>query len=109
MATTLRDDWPRRVLDAVPGPLPDDDSALVPALARALHVRVADLGVASPAARALLPERWARHFRVVPLDATDDEIVLATADPLDLESERALAFATGRRVRFALGAPSAVL
>ncbi len=108
MATTLHDDWPQRVLDAVPGPLPDDEAALARAVAAALHVELADLSVANPAARSLVPERWARQFQVLPLDATDDRIVLATADPLDLECERALAFATGRDVRFALAVPSAL-
>jgi type II secretory ATPase GspE/PulE/Tfp pilus assembly ATPase PilB-like protein/8-oxo-dGTP pyrophosphatase MutT (NUDIX family) len=108
MATTVRDDWPQRVLDAVRGPLPDDGAALARAVADALRVEVADLTVANPAARALVPERWARQFRVLPLDATDDRIVLATADPLDLECERALAFATGRDVLFALAPPSAI-
>ena len=108
MPATLRDHWPQRVLDAVPGPLPNDEPALARALAAALRVELADLTVANPAARTLVPERWARQFRVLPLDATDDRIVLATADPLDLECERALAFATGRDVRFALARPSAL-
>jgi type II secretory ATPase GspE/PulE/Tfp pilus assembly ATPase PilB-like protein/8-oxo-dGTP pyrophosphatase MutT (NUDIX family) len=109
MATTVREEWPRRVLDAAPAPLPDDERAKLHALAAALGVAVANLTAVNPAARALVPERWARQFRVVPLDATDSRIVLATADPLDLECEHTLAFATGRRVRFVLAEPSAVL
>ena len=108
MATILRDDWPQRVLDAVAGPLPDDDRDLLRALAAGLHLELANLTVANPAARTLVPERWARQFRVLPLYATDDEIVLATADPLDLECERTLGFATGRQVRFALASPGAL-
>ncbi|MDE3128608.1 MAG: Flp pilus assembly complex ATPase component TadA [Gemmatimonadota bacterium] len=109
MATAVRDPWPQRVLDAAREPLPEERSARLAALARRLGIGVADLAAASPAARSLVPERWARQFRVVPLDATDHEIVLATADPLDLECERTLAFATGRQVRFALAEPAAVL
>ncbi len=108
MATAVRESWPQRVLDAARDPLPDDRGACLAALARRFGIGVADLSIVNPAARALVPERWARQFRVVPLDATDQEIVLATADPLDLECERTLEFATGRQVRFALAAPSAV-
>ncbi len=108
MSTMVRDDdWPRRVLAAA-GPLPDRDADPVRVLAQRLHLDVADLARAHPAARALVPERWARRFGVLPLRATDDYIVLATADPLDLECERTLAFATGRAVQFALASPAAL-
>ncbi len=108
MAAILHDDWPARVLATLPRPHPSDESALAGALAAALHVDLANLAVANPAARALVPERWARQFRVLPLYANDDRIVLATADPLDLECERTLAFATGRDVGFVLARPSAL-
>ncbi|HEU4989928.1 MAG TPA: ATPase, T2SS/T4P/T4SS family [Gemmatimonadaceae bacterium] len=104
MAATLHEDWPRHVLD-VAGPLPDSLPDRLRVLAQRLRLDVAELHRADPAARALLPERWARHFRVLPLAATEAEIVLASADPLDLECERTLAFATGRAVRFALAEP----
>ncbi len=108
MATARYDDWPRRMLAVAAPPLPDHEPALVRLLAARLRLDVADLDAADPRARALLAERWARQFRVLPLHATDDQIVLATADPLDLECERTLAFATGRAVRFAVAAPSAL-
>ncbi|HEX8726406.1 MAG TPA: ATPase, T2SS/T4P/T4SS family [Gemmatimonadaceae bacterium] len=108
MSTTLRDDdWPRRVLQAA-GPLPATGPDRLRAIADRLHVEVADLTRTHPAAQTLLPERWARRFGVLPLRATDDHVVLATADPLDIECERALAFATGRAVRFALASPAAL-
>ena len=109
MVTTLHDDeWPAHVLDAAAGPLPRDETARVRQLARDLHLDIADLATVNPAARSLVPERWARQFRVLPLSATDDVIVLATCDPLDLECERTLAFATGRAVQFALASPAAM-
>jgi len=108
MATARYDDWPRRVLAVAAPTLPDNEPAFVRLLAARLRLDVADLDAADPRARALLAERWARQFRVLPLHATDDQIVLATADPLDLECERTLAFATGRAVRFAVAAPSAL-
>ena len=82
--------------------------AEVQALARQLRLPVADLAAASPQAVSLIAERWARQFRVVPLSASDQEIVVASADPLDFDCERTLAFATGRRVRFAVAAPDAI-
>jgi type II secretory ATPase GspE/PulE/Tfp pilus assembly ATPase PilB-like protein/8-oxo-dGTP pyrophosphatase MutT (NUDIX family) len=109
MAATLHESaWPPRVLHVLDGPLPADEPAQVQRLADALHLSVADLRQANPAARSLVPERWARQFRVLPLRATDDCIVIATCDPLDLECERTLAFATGRAVQFELAGPFAV-
>jgi type II secretory ATPase GspE/PulE/Tfp pilus assembly ATPase PilB-like protein/8-oxo-dGTP pyrophosphatase MutT (NUDIX family) len=109
MAATLHEsEWAPRVLSELDGPLPGDESAQVRRLADCLHLPVADLRQANPAARSLVPERWARQFRVLPLRATDDCIVLATSDPLDLECERTLAFATGRAVQFELAGPAAV-
>ncbi|HEY0997292.1 MAG TPA: ATPase, T2SS/T4P/T4SS family [Gemmatimonadaceae bacterium] len=61
-----------------------------------------------PTAAELLEERWARRFRVVPLGASDGQIDVATADPFDIEAERAIAFATGRRVRLHLASPYAI-
>jgi type II secretory ATPase GspE/PulE/Tfp pilus assembly ATPase PilB-like protein/8-oxo-dGTP pyrophosphatase MutT (NUDIX family) len=106
--TVCEEEWPRRVLDAA-GPLPDQAGDEVRVLAERLRLEVADLESAHPAARALVPERWARRFCVLPLRATDDHVVLATADPLDLECEHTLAFATGRAVRFALARPGALV
>ncbi len=62
----------------------------------------ADFARIDPRAVALLPERWARRHRVVPISLERGKIVVATCDPLDLDAERAIAFATGQRVRWAL-------
>jgi type II secretory ATPase GspE/PulE/Tfp pilus assembly ATPase PilB-like protein/8-oxo-dGTP pyrophosphatase MutT (NUDIX family) len=50
----------------------------------------------------LVPERWARRYGVLPLTATETWLEVATSDPYDLDCERALAFATGRAVRFSM-------
>ena len=81
------------------------DETIVAHAAARLGVPVADLRAGSANARALLPERWARRFRVVPLRAADGVLEVATADPLNLDCERAIAFATGRTIRFALASP----
>ncbi len=65
----------------------------------------ADFSSIDPRAIAALAERWARRHRVVPLHMDGNVLVVATADPLDLDAERAVAFATGHRVRWVAAAP----
>jgi type II secretory ATPase GspE/PulE/Tfp pilus assembly ATPase PilB-like protein/8-oxo-dGTP pyrophosphatase MutT (NUDIX family) len=81
-----------------PAPHPVD----VHALARRFRLPVADLSRASAHAIGIVPEKWARRFHVLPLSATEHELLIATADPLDVDCERTLAFATGRQVRLAV-------
>ena len=64
----------------------------------------ADFSHIDPRAVALLAERWARRHRVLPLAVDGGTVVVATSDPLDLDAERAIAFATGHRVRWELAA-----
>src|SRR5262249_9362046 len=77
-------------------------TADVRALAQRFRLPIADLSKVSAHAVNLVPERWARRFHVVPLDATEHELLIATSDPLDVDCERTLGFATGRHVRLAL-------
>jgi type II secretory ATPase GspE/PulE/Tfp pilus assembly ATPase PilB-like protein len=72
------------------------------ALARRYRLPLACLDAVSAHAVSLVPERWARRFHVLPLDATETELTLATADPTDVDCERTLGFATGRHIRFAV-------
>jgi type II secretory ATPase GspE/PulE/Tfp pilus assembly ATPase PilB-like protein/8-oxo-dGTP pyrophosphatase MutT (NUDIX family) len=72
------------------------------ALARRFRLPIADFSQASAQAVSLVPERWVRRFHIVPLSATEHELVIATADPLDVDCERTLGFATGRHVRLTL-------
>ena len=81
-----------------------DDGVLRLAADR-FRLPVADLRDGSADARSLLPERWARRYRVLPIRAVDGALEVATADPLNLDCERAIEFATGRSVRFALASP----
>src|SRR5213075_2229361 len=84
------------------------DDRLVALAASRFGVPVADVARGSANARALLPERWARRFRVLPLRAEDGALEVATSDPLNLDCERALGFATGRAIRFALASPATI-
>ncbi|HKH90521.1 MAG TPA: GspE/PulE family protein, partial [Gemmatimonadaceae bacterium] len=65
----------------------------------------ADFSRVDPAAVALLVERWARRYGVLPVGFDGGVIVVATSDPTDLDAERAIAFATGRRVRWVEASP----
>ncbi|HEY2851265.1 MAG TPA: ATPase, T2SS/T4P/T4SS family [Gemmatimonadaceae bacterium] len=128
-ATVIRDGWLRSVLasfldddaiealerqadgslwDAVTtrGVLEEED--LLRRTARHFRLPLADLGRASTQALELVPERWARRFAVLPLSIDDDALLVATSNPCDVDCERAIAFAAGRRVRFALASPAAI-
>ena len=84
------------------------DDRVVMLAAQRFTLPVAKLSDGTAHARSLLPERWARRYRVLPLRAADGALEVATADPLNLDCERALSFATGRSVRFALASPIAL-
>src|SRR5689334_8965956 len=89
-------------------PIPPPTTFDLDALARRFRLPIADLSAATSHAVALVPERWARRFHIVPLSATEQELVVATADPLDVDCERTLAFATGRHVRLELADGEAI-
>ncbi len=84
------------------------DAQILRALSARFRMPIAPAGVRSPRARELVPETLARRYGVLPVDATDAELHVATADPHDIDGERALAFATGRRVRVLLASPSQI-
>jgi type II secretory ATPase GspE/PulE/Tfp pilus assembly ATPase PilB-like protein/8-oxo-dGTP pyrophosphatase MutT (NUDIX family) len=81
------------------------DAEVLGLAAKRFDLPLADLTEGSASARTLLAERWARRYRVLPLRAADGALEVATADPLNLDCERAIAFATGKSVRFALASP----
>ncbi len=69
-------------------------------IALELPVPSADFTRVDPRAIASLAERWARRHRVLPVGVEGDTLVVATADPLDLDAERTVSFATGHKVRW---------
>ena len=84
------------------------ENELVMAAARHFHIAVADLSRVSAQALELVPERWARHFTVLPLTLENEELLIASGNPCDVDCERALGFAAGRPVRFAMASPTAI-
>jgi type II secretory ATPase GspE/PulE/Tfp pilus assembly ATPase PilB-like protein/ActR/RegA family two-component response regulator len=73
------------------------------------HLPIADLGAAEAHARDLIPERLARQRLVFPLRETDHQLVVAVADPNDIEAEHLIAFASGRHAVMEIAPPDAIL
>ena len=82
-----------------------DDAKLLAAVSSRFRMKVANLAVVDPAARDALAESLARRHRVVPVSVTKGVIEVATANPADMDGERSLSFATGRKVRLLLASP----
>ena len=61
-----------------------------------------------PRALTLLPERIARKYHVFPLREDERHLIVATADPTNIEVEHAIGFAAGRRPVFELASPGAI-
>ena len=84
------------------------DDSLLAALSKKLSTPiVVSLAVADDA-KALVPERIARKYQVVPLSASAHTLDVATANPWDLDAERSIAFVSGRSVRMWLASPHAI-
>ena len=79
------------------------------AMSERLRIPLAALESATEHAARLVPERWARKYAILPLTVSDRCIIVATADPFDVECEHTLAFATGRDVAFHLAARDAIV
>ncbi|HUK22197.1 MAG TPA: ATPase, T2SS/T4P/T4SS family [Gemmatimonadales bacterium] len=78
------------------------------ALSRHLRLKIADIQQLDSQIKLKVPEQLARRFRVLPLRITDSYLEIATANPFDLDAEKALAFATGREVRMLLLDPGRI-
>jgi len=84
------------------------DDQILAALSTRFRLKVADLTQLDPAAKERVPEQVARRYQILPLRATDSYLEVATANPFDLDAEKALAFATAREIRMFLLAPSKI-
>ncbi len=84
------------------------DEQILGALSTRFRLKLADVNQLDPQAKEGVPEHLARRYRVLPLRLTDSYLELATANPFDIDAEKALAFATGREVRTLLLAPSKI-
>ena len=84
------------------------DEQILTALSTRFRLKLADLAQLDPAAKERVPEQVARRYHILPLRATDSYLEVATANPFDLDAEKALAFATAREIRMFLLAPSKI-
>ncbi len=85
-----------------------EDAAVTRAVADHFRLAVADMEAAELKALKLLPEKLARRYQVFPLRETDRNLVVGTANPMDLDVEQAVGFASGRKTVFEIASPSAI-
>ena len=84
------------------------ERGLAESFAALLHLPIAESSrypSDAPLLADCLPPRFLRQARALPVEATDDSLVLATADPLDDFTPAAIAAATGRRVSLEVAVP----
>lgn len=79
---------------------------LTEAIARQAAVPVAELDEADVRAQVLIPAEVAHRRNVLPMDCTDREVIVATANPFSQDAKREIKALTGRTVRFHVAAPS---
>jgi len=73
------------------------------------RMAVADLSSAQGPALKLVPGEVVRRYCVFPLEATDEEIVVASPDPRDRRAQKELAAMTGRTVVFQVASPGSIM
>src|SRR3954471_7138391 len=84
------------------------DTEIVEKLSHRFRLKIADVTKIDLTARNGVPEQLARRHHVLPLRLTDSYLEIGTANPLDLDAEKALAFNTAREIRLFLAAPSKI-
>ena len=84
------------------------DDKILEALAKRTRLKVADLAMRDARVKEIVPQSLAQRYRVVPLRASDSYLDVATANPFDLDAEKALSFATAREVRMHLASPGRI-
>ncbi|HEU5171403.1 MAG TPA: type II/IV secretion system protein [Gemmatimonadales bacterium] len=84
------------------------DAQIIGAVSSRFRFPVADLAGLDPQVKESVPEQLVRKYNVVPLRVTESYLELGTANPFDLDAEKALAFATGREVRLLLASPTKI-
>lgn len=91
----------RLVAEQCDVPLPQ----LAQTVAEHFGLAVADLAAAQSTAAGFVPRKVALKHQVFPLRVDYATIVVATADPTNLDAEQDIAFAAGRKVCFEIAVP----
>ena len=86
-----------------------DSQTLSALVARVYHLDQADLTSAEPTAARLLPEALVRKYGVFPLHDRDRFLDVATSDPVDVQAEQEIGFASGRTPRLMVAPPEDIL
>ncbi len=84
------------------------DAEIIDKLSHRFRLKIGDASKIDITARDGVPEQLARRYHVLPLRLTDSFLELGTANPFDLDAEKAMAFATAREIRLFLLAPSKI-
>jgi type II secretory ATPase GspE/PulE/Tfp pilus assembly ATPase PilB-like protein/CheY-like chemotaxis protein len=84
------------------------DTQILAAVSARFRFAVAELARLDPTVKESVPEQLVRKYNVVPLRVTESLLEIGTANPFDLDAEKALAFATGRDVRLLLASPARI-
>src|SRR5882672_4952671 len=84
------------------------DEQILGKLSTRFRLKIADVAQIDAKVKEGVPEQLARRYRILPIRLTDSFLELATANPFDLDAEKALAFATAREIRMLLLAPSKI-
>jgi type II secretory ATPase GspE/PulE/Tfp pilus assembly ATPase PilB-like protein len=85
-----------------------NDEQILTALSTRFRLKLADVKEVDHSVKEKVPEQLARRYHILPLRVTDSFLEIATANPFDLDAEKALAFATAREIRMQLLAPSKI-
>jgi type II secretory ATPase GspE/PulE/Tfp pilus assembly ATPase PilB-like protein/8-oxo-dGTP pyrophosphatase MutT (NUDIX family) len=85
-----------------------DSDSLIDAISRKLSTPIAVSLESQSDAIALIPERIARRYQILPLSVFAHTLDVATANPWDLDAERSVAFVSGRSVRMWLASPDEI-
>jgi len=101
--TPTRDAW-----GVVTRKLGISEEALAELVAQYFRLDVAKLLDADPNAALLIPESMARKHHIFPIVEDGRQFWVATADPTDVEAERALGFSTGRTPVFQVASPHTI-
>ncbi len=84
------------------------EADLAELVAKYYRLEVADLTAAQTGAANLISEAMARKHHILPVREDERHLVVATCDPTDVETERAVGFSTGKSVVFQVASPSAI-
>ncbi len=87
---------------------PVTEEELAKRVAAHFRLRVASLEQAELRALKLVPEAVARRYGILPLRENDRQLVVATSNPVDIEAEQALGFASARTPVFEVAPPTAL-